>query len=123
MDNHNNTGILGEDIAERFLVKRGFSIKSRNFTKKWGEIDIVAEKGGVTHFVEVKSVTREKDGASAHYPEERIDERKQERLRRVIQSYILKKKIHTWQVDVIAVFINASDKTATVRVTEDVVLG
>jgi len=37
-------GNLGEDIGCKFLVKRGFLIKDRNYRKKWGELDIIAEK-------------------------------------------------------------------------------
>lgn len=51
------TGDLGEDIAERFLVKRGFKILERNYLRKWGEIDIIAKKGGKLCFVEVKTVS------------------------------------------------------------------
>jgi Holliday junction resolvase-like predicted endonuclease len=53
------TGEIGENIAAKFLVKQGFSIKDRNYTKKWGEIDIVAEKDNKIYFIEVKSVSRE----------------------------------------------------------------
>lgn len=53
-------GNLGEDIAEMFLVKRGYKIVNRNYLKKWGELDIVATKDRVIFFIEVKSkVTRE----------------------------------------------------------------
>ena len=51
------TGEIGENIAVKFLVKQGFSILNRNYTKKWGELDIVAEKAGKIHFIEVKSVS------------------------------------------------------------------
>ena len=37
-------GQLGEDIACKFLMKHEFSILERNYTKKWGEIDIIAIK-------------------------------------------------------------------------------
>ena len=53
------TGEIGENIAVRFLVKHGFSILDRNYTKKWGEIDIVAERNKKIYFIEVKSVSRE----------------------------------------------------------------
>ena len=47
------------DIAEQrgcaFLEENGFSIVERNFYSRFGEIDIVASKAGVLHFVEVKS--------------------------------------------------------------------
>jgi len=52
-------GDIGENIACDFLKKRGFEILDRNYLKKWGEIDIVARKDSVIHFVEVKSVSRE----------------------------------------------------------------
>jgi hypothetical protein len=54
-------GELGEDIACRWLEKNGYKVNDKNYTKKWGEIDIVAEKGGVTHFIEVKSSKRSLD--------------------------------------------------------------
>ena len=37
-------GNLGENLACRFLAERGFKIVERNYRKKWGELDIVAEK-------------------------------------------------------------------------------
>ena len=52
-------GEIGENMAVKFLVKHGFSILDRNYTKKWGEIDIVAEKNNKLYFVEVKSVSRQ----------------------------------------------------------------
>jgi len=51
------TGDLGESIACRFLINKGFSIVERNYLKKWGEIDIIAKKDGKAHFIEVKSVS------------------------------------------------------------------
>jgi len=52
------TGEIGENIAVKFLVKHGYTIIDRNYTKKWGEIDIVAEKHEKLYFIEVKSVSR-----------------------------------------------------------------
>ncbi len=51
-------GEIGENIAVKFLVKHNFLILNRNYTKKWGEIDIVAEKNNKLYFIEVKSVSR-----------------------------------------------------------------
>ena len=45
------TGEIGENIAVRFLMKHGFSILERNYTKKWGEIDIIAKKDGKIYFI------------------------------------------------------------------------
>ena len=49
-------GAKAEDLASRFLERNGFIIVERNYyAKRFGEIDIVALKGGVLHFIEVKS--------------------------------------------------------------------
>jgi len=48
-------GNIGEDYTAKFLEKNGCVILSRNFTIRGGEIDIVAKKGDVVHFVEVKT--------------------------------------------------------------------
>jgi putative endonuclease len=49
-------GDLAEDQAVTYLKKLGFKIVERNyFAKKMGEIDIIATKHKVYHFIEVKS--------------------------------------------------------------------
>ena len=49
-----------EELGARFLEKLGFKIVERNFYAPFGEIDIIAQKGGVLHFVEVKSRGKER---------------------------------------------------------------
>ncbi len=51
-------GKIGEDCACKYLQKLGYKIVDRNYLKKWGEIDIVAQKDKKLHFVEVKSVSQ-----------------------------------------------------------------
>ncbi|MFK5937239.1 MAG: YraN family protein [Sulfurimonas sp.] len=48
-------GNVGEDRACEFLLDRGFFIVERNFYSRFGEIDIIATKEDVLHFIEVKS--------------------------------------------------------------------
>ena len=49
-------GDASEDLATLFLEQEGFVIVERNyFARKLGEIDIIAQKDGVLHFIEVKS--------------------------------------------------------------------
>jgi len=49
-------GNHSEDMASRFLQESGFVIVERNYyARKLGEIDIIANKNGVVHFIEVKS--------------------------------------------------------------------
>ena len=48
-------GNLAEDKAVLYLEENGYFIVDRNFYSKFGEIDIIATKENVLHFVEVKS--------------------------------------------------------------------
>lgn len=48
-------GNLAEDRACKFLMENAFSILERNFYSRFGEIDVIAVKDEVLHFVEVKS--------------------------------------------------------------------
>ena len=49
-------GDASEDLATAFLEQEGFVVIERNyFARKLGEIDIIAQRDGVLHFIEVKS--------------------------------------------------------------------
>jgi putative endonuclease len=49
------TGKLGENIAKDFLEKKGYNIVEQNYKTKYGEIDIIAKKGGELIVVEVRT--------------------------------------------------------------------
>ncbi len=123
-------GEMGENIAVKFLVKQDFSILERNYTKKWGEIDIVAEKDKKIYFIEVKSVSRETLDSVTHetldqyHPEDNMHPWKLKRLSRVIQTYLLSKNLDDkeWQVDLLVVFLNLKDKNAKIKVVKDIIL-
>lgn len=133
-------GEIGENIAERFLVKHGFSILDRNYTRKWGELDIVAEKDRKIYFIEVKSVSREilsdvdsfgytqdvpHETSDAYRPEDNMHPWKLKRLSRTIQTYLLSKNIpenKEWQVDLLIVFLDVKNKKARVKVVKDIIL-
>ena len=125
------TGEIGENIAARFLVKRGFTVLDRNYTKKWGELDIVAEKQGKIYFIEVKSVIRETldfvlhGMNSAFRPEENMHPRKLQRMSRAIQTYLLSRKSvegKEWQVDLLVVYLDLENKKAKIKVVENIIL-
>jgi len=128
-------GELGEDITSKFLKKQGFSIIERNYTKKWGEIDIVAKREEKLHFVEVKSVSCEKGWVSVihetsevedgYRPEDNMHGLKAKRLARTIESYLLEKNLSedvVWQFDLATVYIDQETKEGRVEILEDVIL-
>jgi putative endonuclease len=48
-------GDLAEEKASLYLCDNGYQIVERNFYSRFGEIDIIASKDSILHFVEVKS--------------------------------------------------------------------
>src|SRR3989338_3869081 len=115
-------GEIGENIAVKFLVKHGFSVIERNYTKKWGEIDIVAEKDNKIYFIEVKSVSHATYNNSR--PEDNMHPWKLKRLARVIQTYLVSEKLDNkeWQVDLLVVYLNLDQKNARVKAVKDIIL-
>ncbi len=79
-------GRLGEDMVANYLKKTGCLITRRNYYSKYGEIDIVAEKGEYILFVEVK--TREK--YSPVTPQGAVSRRKQKRMVLTAKDYMAK---------------------------------
>ena len=119
--NKQKIGEIGEDVACVFLEKHGYKIIDRNYRKKWGELDIVAKKDGVLHFVEVKSVSR----VTEYEPEENVHPWKIKRLHRAIQTYLLEKNVSDeteWQLDILAVFLDLTTRKAKFRFTENIIL-
>ena len=119
-------GHLGENLAERFLVKRGFEILERNYWKKWGEIDIIAQKNNVVRFVEVKTVSRknvERESAHTYRPEDNLHPKKFERMARAIETYLIEKRIEgEWQIDAITVRLDIIQKQAKIDFIENIIL-
>lgn len=119
-------GDIGENIFVKHLVKHNYKILDRNYSKKWGEIDVIAQKGDTVHFIEVKTVSvsdRYMSDTEQYDPEENVHPWKLKRLSRTIQTYLLEKDIDDeaeWQVDIAAVFLDFKAKKAKIRVTQDI---
>ena len=116
-------GALGEDIACQFLERRGFRIIERNFRKPWGEIDIIAEKGGIVRIVEVKSITVPQNmGLSReieYRPEELATRHKLRKVARTAALYMEQKRDNReYQVDVIGILMDSGTRTARCRLFE-----
>lgn len=76
-------GKEGEDYVAKALELRGYEILARNYTKPYGEIDLIALKGDTLAFVEVKARTNiELDPALLITPS------KQRKISMVAREYI-----------------------------------
>lgn len=119
-------GEIGEDFACNFLKDMGFKIVERNYFRKWGEIDIVVKKKDQIHFIEVKTVSTEKetlDKIDKYRPEDNMHPWKLKRLGRIIETYLLEKDIENdWQFDVITVYLDKNRGLLKIDFLEDIVL-
>lgn len=131
-------GDIGENCACEFLLRRGYEIVERNYLRKWGELDIVARKGKILHFIEVKSArlndaVGQVSGVTSYRPEENLHPGKLLRLSRIIQTYLLhpperlfsragKKQDIEWQLDLITARIDIRTRQARVEMIENIIL-
>ena len=123
-DNNREKGDMGESIACFYLEKHGFFIQERNYLKKYGEIDIIAVKDGILHFIEVKSVI-DKGNDVSYRPEENVHNLKQRRLRRVIQVYLNERRYSIdaeFKFHVVTVITNNMTGKSKVKMLNDIIL-
>jgi putative endonuclease len=79
-------GYSAEDYSEKLLIKKGYKILKRNFYTPFSEIDIIALDSKELVFVEVKARWSAKFGK----PEEAVNSKKLERIRKAGEYYCLK---------------------------------
>jgi putative endonuclease len=108
-------GILGEDLAHRFLRGKGCTVVARNYrpASGKGEVDLIARHGNALVFVEVKTRATGEFGA----PERAVDEEKQHHLARVAQEYSVRAGVE-WNMvrfDIVAVTLERPARIEWIR--------
>ena len=121
-------GNLGESVACEYLKRRGFSILDRNYVKKTGELDIIAEREGTLHFVEVKTVLAEEFPLAENKGEDRYDpslnlhQAKVRKVARTGEWYVLEKRWEgEWQVDGALVWLRRRDGVGRINYLPQIV--
>lgn len=114
-----NTQILGqiaEEHAASFMLDIGFQIITTNWRFRRAEIDIIASRDGVLHFVEVKSRSYNYYGSA----EESIDLKKQSLIIDAAFQYMSQNK-YKWavQFDIISVYFNPVKQPVLLKYFED----
>jgi len=77
-----------ERLAERRLTEAGYRILERNFRARPGELDFVAEEGGVLCFVEVKG----RRGVGYGTPAEAVTAEKRRRIFRTAEAWLARER-------------------------------
>ncbi len=81
----NDTGKLWEIKAADYLRKKKYKILDVNYTTRFGEIDLIAQKKNYLCFVEVK----QRDEKSPAQPKEFVDYNKQKRMAATANIYLI----------------------------------
>ena len=103
-------GDKGEDRAVVYLQKLGFSIVDRNVSSRFGEIDIIAMRDEVLHFVEVKS------SYSYEIAVQNITPTKMRKFLRTVDVYMKKHQLDlTYSID--AVIVTPDEVTLIENIT------
>ena len=118
MDNgpdHLQTGVWGEDLAAAFLREKGYIILERDWHSKHRDIDIIAQDGETTVFVEVKARRSREYGE----PTDAIDNHKRSHLRNAIQHYLKYRNITHYRFDVVTIIGSVGSKNPEIEHIED----
>ncbi len=121
-------GTFGENVAAEYLRRHGFFIRDRNFARKTGELDIIAEKESTLHFVEVKTVLADEfplaecKGEDAYDPSLNLHAAKIRKVARTGEWYVSEKNWEgEWQIDGCLVWLRRRDGAARITYLPQIV--
>lgn len=101
-----NIGEKGEEYTVKFLEKKKYKILERNYRKRYGEIDIIAENKNYIVFIEVK--TRHKDSMTS--AADAVNRQKQIRIIKTASLYLSENETEKFcRFDVCEVYINSDN--------------
>ncbi len=91
-------GSAAEDLAARYLERKGLAIVARNWRCRGGEIDLVARDGATLVFVEVRLRTSADFGGAGAS----VDAHKQRRILTAARAYLAGRADTRCRCDVVA---------------------
>ena len=83
-------GKKGEEIAERYLKRKGYRLVEKNYRCPLGELDLIVLDRRVIVFVEVKIRTDDRFGA----PLESVHRRKQGKMIKAALFFLSQRRLH-----------------------------
>lgn len=105
MAEHNELGVLGENIAIKYLASNGYDIKEKNWRDRHKEIDIIAQKNNTLVIVEVKA----RQGNCLIEPYLAVDRKKQSLLISAANTYIEKNNLDIdVQFDILSIIVSGT---------------
>jgi len=100
MASHNELGKDGEELATNWLKEKGYSILHRNWRHSYYELDIVALKNKMLHFIEVKTLNNSPFG----HPEDSVTKKKFKNHQRAANEFLFLNPGYKWiQYDILSI--------------------
>ncbi|HWI90472.1 MAG TPA: YraN family protein [Flavisolibacter sp.] len=107
MATHIDFGKLGEQLAEDFLINKGYTILHRNWRHSHYEIDIVALKDDLPHFVEVKTRSSKQYGE----PEESVNKKKVRFLLQAADEFLFQNpQYKNFRIDILSINLHPQEE-------------
>jgi len=111
-----NKGKDGEEIAQKYLVEKGFGLVEMNYSNDIGEIDLIMTDGDWLVFVEVKMKIGDRFGS----PEEMISKKKICQIKRVALVYLMfnreiRRKYEKFRIDAVCIVKNFDDTVKRIK--------
>lgn len=105
MPRHLDFGRTGEELAARWLTQQGFSILQRNWRYGRYEVDIIAGRQGILHFIEVKT----RHSSVYGYPEQSVNRKKLENIMQGAAGWLVRHPNYSRiQYDVLAISLDSA---------------
>lgn len=109
--NTKEIGQFGEDVAAKFLKKKGYKVTARNYSCQFGEIDIIACQGDTLIFVEVKT----RRSALYGTPAEAVTYNKRQHIVNTAKYYLMQTEYDgNFRFDVVEIYLSAVGKAENI---------
>ncbi|MFH1744782.1 MAG: YraN family protein [bacterium] len=114
----NKVGRFGEELAKKYLIKKGYFIIGQNIKLSYKELDIVARHENKIIFIEVKTKISNKFGTA----DENMNSRKLHHLKKAIGMYVENKRLDpdNIRLDLISIDIDRIKKIAKIKHYKDI---
>ncbi|MBO7541147.1 MAG: YraN family protein [Bacteroidales bacterium] len=108
MAEHNDFGAAGEQMARDYLAKEGYTILETNWRHLSHEVDIIAKKGDILAFVEVKT----RNSRFLGEPEIFVSRTQQKAYITVADAYVTKNnRTEEVRFDIVSIVLNSKEQS------------
>lgn len=100
-------GQKGEKLAEKYLRRKGYRLRTRKYHCAYGEIDLIAQHRDTVVFVAVRTQSSDRYGSSY----DALTSRKKQHIKRTAKDYLYKYHLtdRPYRYDFVQIILNGTD--------------